>query len=299
MLVTGANGHLGRRLIGVLLERYRVEAVVRSERAARRIATQFGEASHLRTTIIDPKDAAALAPIAARCRQAVHLIGTIRAGRSNPLEDSHERPARALVDACRDTGLGHIVYISILGASHASACACLRARAAVEDIFAGGGVRQTTIRVPMVLGERDRASLALAKRALARRVVLFRGASLEQPIYAGDVIAAVYNVLADTAGGNRVFDLAGPESVTRRELVLRAAALRHMRPVVVSLPVFVGFAFATVMEWLRADPPITRDMLKVLDHDDAIDSRPAATALGIELTPLATMLERCVADRIG
>jgi hypothetical protein len=37
--------------------------------------------------------------------------------------------------------------------------------------------------------------------------------------------------------------------------------------------------------WL-ANPPVTRAMLGVLEHDDRIDQAPAAEQLGLELTPL-------------
>jgi hypothetical protein len=37
-------------------------------------------------------------------------------------------------------------------------------------------------------------------------------------------------------------------------------------------------------------------MLGVLDHDDQVDAHTAASALGLELTPLQDMLVRCVKD---
>jgi len=52
----------------------------------------------------------------------------------------------------------------------------------------------------------------------------------------------------------------------------------------------VGVAFAGLLERLSANPPVTRAMLGVLDHDDAVDVAPACDWLGIELTPLDKML---------
>ena len=40
----------------------------------------------------------------------------------------------------------------------------------------------------------------------------------------------------------------------------------------------------------RPQPAVTRAMLRVLDHDDDIDPKPAAAALGIELTSLEQTL---------
>jgi NADPH-dependent ferric siderophore reductase len=54
-------------------------------------------------------------------------------------------------------------------------------------------------------------------------------------------------------------------------------------------------AIAGLLERLP-NPPVTRAMLGVLDHDDQVDAHTAASALGLELTPLQDMLVRCVKD---
>ncbi|MGE0483214.1 MAG: NAD(P)H-binding protein [Gammaproteobacteria bacterium] len=298
LLVTGANGHLGRRLIAALPANVEIEAVVRSARARDRLARHTGARAGLTIHVLDPADPAALAPLAARTETAVHLIGTIKETRDNRYVDSHQRPVAALLAAAAAGTLRHVLYVGILGAAADSPCACLRARAGVEALLADSPVASSVVRVPMVIGEGDRASAALARRAGARRAWLWRGESLEQPIYAGDVIAAIRARIDAAADPHRVFDLAGPESLSRAALVARAAHLAGLRPRIHSLPLAGGLAIAGLLERLQARPAITRDMLRVLDHDDAIDARPAAAALGMALTPLDTMLARCVVPRL-
>lgn len=299
LLVTGANGQLGRRLIASLPSTVAVEAVVRSERARERLARHAGIRAGLAIHRLDPSDAAALAPLATCCDTAVHLIGTIKERRETDYVHSHQRPVAALLAAARGSALAHIVYVGILGTAPDSPAACLRARAAVEQLLAAAPLASTVIRVPMVLGEGDRASAALARRLAARHIWLWRAGSLEQPIYAGDVIAAIGNSLAAQDSGHRVFELAGPESLSRAALVARAARLAGRHPRVHSLPLAAGFLVAGLLERVQARPVITRDMLRVLDHDDAIDPGAAAHALGITLTPVDTQLERCVLPRLA
>lgn len=297
-LVTGANGHLGRRLIPLLAEHMDVVALVRSDRARDNLLRHLGEAERVTIAVADPASADDLARLATACDRAVHLIGTIKATRANPIRAAHEVPAAALVAAMRAVRIRHVVYVSILGAAPTSASECLRARAAVETMLADSAAVSTTIRVPMVLGERDRASYALAKRASAARTVVFRATSREQPIYAGDVIAALVQALRANPAHDRIFELAGPVSLSRRELIAAAGRAIGHQPTVVSLPLFCGMALAAVFEATRANPPLTRDMLRILDHDDAIDPGDAAAALGITLTPLDEMLARCIVGRL-
>jgi len=298
ILITGANGHLGRRLVNTLPAEYEVEALVRSQRARKRLLSHAGERDALNVTIADPRDPAAVAEVGSHCDQAVHLIGTIKETRDNPYTNAHERPAQALVDAVPGTAIDHIVYISILGADEASPSACLRARAAAEKCLMSAKATITIIRIPMVLGERDRASFALAKRASAKRVVLFRADSREQPIYAGDVVAAIVNKLKLGAAENQVFDLAGPESLSHRELVRRAGLVLNNQPSIVSLPIGFGLGLARLLELVTRNSPMSREMLRVLDHDDDIDPSAACAALGISLTPLDEILGRCIRNRL-
>ncbi|MCY4343804.1 MAG: hypothetical protein OXE83_09565 [Gammaproteobacteria bacterium] len=83
-----------------------------------------------------------------------------------------------------------------------------------------------------------------------------------------------------------MLELAGPESLTHRELVERTARILGREVAFASTPMFAARAFAWLAETLSANPPLTRDMLEVLEQDDAVDPEPARRALGIELTPL-------------
>ncbi|MGB2331351.1 MAG: hypothetical protein ACPH3H_11675, partial [Pseudomonadales bacterium] len=60
---------------------------------------------------------------------------------------------------------------------------------------------------------------------------------------------------------------------------------------VISIPLGLGLLMALALETALSNPPVTRDMLGVLDHDDQTDS-DTAKLLGIALTPLDEMLAR-------
>jgi uncharacterized protein YbjT (DUF2867 family) len=145
----------------------------------------------------------------------------------------------------------------------------------------------------MVLGEDDFAARALAARARRNCSLVLRGSSLEQPIYAGDVVAAMLGALAADEPA-RTYDLAGPESLSRTSLIHRAARVLGRRTRVLSLPLAWGLWLALLMEKVSANPPLTRAMLGVLDHDDRIDTQQAVDALGLTLTSLDETLRRCL-----
>ncbi len=285
VLITGANGHLGRRLIARLREGCEVVAAVRSDRAAAMLDDSGAEVRR-----VDYRDGDSLAAAAVGCDAAVHLAGIIKETADNRYVDAHEGTARAF--GALDT-LRRVVYVSVIGADKDSPNACFASKGEAESLMLSGSAATRVLRVPMVLGEGDYASLALLRRASGRVSFTIRAGSFEQPVYAGDVVDAIV-VLLEASEAPELVELAGPERVTRRELVRRAGAVLGRRPVLVSLPLTFGRMLAAVFERLSASPPVTRAMLGVLDHDDDVDVVPACRSLGLELTPLDETLRRCL-----
>jgi NADH dehydrogenase len=121
------------------------------------------------------------------------------------------------------------------------------------------------------------------------------GQSLEQPIDAEDVTEAILRSLSLPSADHETFELAGPESLPRRELLARAAAFVGSKPRVIALPRALVTLLALTCELTLSNGPLTRAMLDVLERDDSIDPGPACARLGLELTPLDDTLRRCLA----
>lgn len=280
VLITGANGHLGLQLIKRLQAEGQVVAAVRSARA-RQTILDAGLDPEIH--IIDYTRADEIARAARGCDMVVHLVGIIKESKHNTFQQAHEDPCQALVDAGLDAR--HIVALGIVGTDQEAANACLRSRAHAERILHSGPVPASILRVPMVIGPEDYASRSLASNGRKRLAVTFRAGSREQPIAAADVLAAILAILS-LEPAHRVIELGGPENLSRRDLIRRAGAVFDHSPGVLSLPVWLAYAVAYIAELLSSNPPVTRAMLGVLDHDDEIDNTEALRLLGLQLTSL-------------
>jgi NADH dehydrogenase len=292
-LVTGANGRLGRRLLRHLASQGGgvPRALVRSRFAADALA-DLAPSPPIEVWTADYANAQALADAVAGCTRIAHLAGILKETSRSLYVDAHERATRALAGAAAEAGVRRIVYLSILGASPDSRNACLASKGRAERILREGKVPSTVLRVPMVLGPGELAAEALRAQASAPFTFLVRGgASFEQPLDADDLMRAVLAALGDGSDAHYAYDLAGPESLARAELLARAAARLGKSPRVVPIPRWLASGLAALVERLP-EPPLTRAMLGVLEHDDRIDPGPACRALGVELTPLAETLRR-------
>ncbi|MEE2679719.1 MAG: NAD(P)H-binding protein [Myxococcota bacterium] len=295
LVVTGANGHLGQRLLRRLSGQRSLRAIVRSQRAADQIRA-MALSPPPTVSILDYADTPTLTQALQGCTHAVHLVGILKENATSRYEDAHERSTRALADAAGAAGLERVVYLSIVGSQPDADNACLASKGRAEEILLSAATPALILRVPMVLGEGDYASRALFRRARARAAWLTRGGTRrEQPVYAEDVVEAIVAGIASADLDNVCIDLAGPESLPHRQLVARAATAAGLPgPRVVPLPYAVSCGVAWAFERFLANPPITRPMLGVLDHEDTVDTRTARERLGIELTPLDEMLRRCM-----
>jgi len=310
--ITGANGHLGVRLIGELFREHEIVALVRSESAVQAIRAHYGDG--VSCAVVDYTDAKSLATAINDAEALVHLVGIIKESSNNAFYAAHQATSLAIVAMigmlADPDRLQHIVYLSLLGVDRQSTNPCFASRAAAEEILAKSQVPVSIIRVPMVLGEGDFASGSLAKKVNQKVCFILRGESLEQPIYAGDVIKAIISRLhLDTGSGTCVtkpvsgsssesatIELAGSESLTRKQLTERAAACAGNKPVVISVHQSVITMLAYCLEKFSANPPVTRAMLGVLDHDDNIDIKPALAELNISLTTLDETLSKVLVE---
>ena len=297
IVVTGANGQLGRALLGDLSVRGHraVRALVRSARAADSIRALGLDPAPL-IELVDYASPHAMERVLAGARAVVHLVGILKETRDTRYVEAHENTCHALALAASRTGVERIVYLSILGSLPDSPNACLASKGRAERVLLEERAAATILRVPMVIGGDDHASASLRRQARARSLRLVGGGrTLQQPIDARDVRAAVLASLAEPGGRNLVLDAGGPECLSHRSLVLRAAHHWQNVPRIHSIPLGLARLGVGLLETLHPNPPITRAMLDVLQHDDRVDVRPFCEKLGLALTPLDTTL----ADFVG
>ena len=296
ILVTGANGNLGKKFI---LSKGEVEvcALVRSEKAKDDLMSfvQANDIQDVQIVKCDYLNQQVIKELARSCKYMLHLVGIIKENKDNKFDLVHKQTTKALVASIKGSGIKKCCYISILGAKEDSKNTCFSSRGLAENLFLDSNMPSLILQVPMVLGEGDYACKALKKNALSRINFTFRKHSLEQPIYAEDIIDVINIDINRTLKGNQtpsgIKALAGPTSLTREKLIMKVAKQLGANVKVLSLPLFLGYILARISEMLFSHPPITRAMLGVLDHDDDIDPLPSSKELGVNLTTLDKMLD--------
>ena len=235
-MITGANGNLGKRLLQKLLLTADTEvvALVRSERAKGQIEElplEPEQRSRIEVVIADYTSKQDLQAASEGVNYCVHLVGVLKETPDSSYEKAHEGSCHALTEALQGGSVSHISYVSIVGALESATNRCLKSKSIAGDTLLNSTTKAIVLRVPMVLGEGDYASYALRRNALNSLNLLFRPSSMDQPLYAGDVVRAIKAAASKELDGS--YDLVGPEPLSRRDLIKRAASVLGRRTQVI------------------------------------------------------------------
>ena len=235
LLLTGATGTIGRPLLRRLTAGgYAVRCLVRDPR-------RLGpERVRVQIVLGDLGDPGGFPHALRGVETVVHLAAAIRDQPSGSIEELAGVATWRLVRAAEQAGVRRIVFFSALGASLDSPARLLRAKAVAERAV-GESALAHTIFAPSIVYSPGDPYLTLLRRLALLPVMPISGAgqARSQPLWAEDVAACVMAALPDPGQGRATrYELAGPETLTYRDIVgLALGSFGRERPVVsVPLP---------------------------------------------------------------
>ena len=292
VLVTGGTGFVGTGIVHALRAEDRaVRCLVRDPHKASRLASWGCDLVEG-----DVTDAASLRGAVEGCDRVVHLVA-IRSGRRRDFDRIMEQGTRDLVAAAKDAGVGRFVLMSALGTTEETKdlVPYYHAKWEMEQIVKASGLEHVIFRPSFIFAEQGGA-LEEFKRVVKLAPVtpvIGSGEQRIQPIWRDDVATYFSQALDRPEAANRTFELGGPDVVSWNELWERLRQALHVRRrPLVHVPVSVMRVQATLLEVLP-NPPLTRDLLKVLlAGDNVVSDTAAVETFRLPLVPLDEQLRR-------
>jgi uncharacterized protein YbjT (DUF2867 family) len=292
VLVTGGTGFVGTGILHALrAEDRQVRCLVRDRRKGAQLESWGCELVEG-----DMTDTESLRRAVAGCDRVIHLVA-IRSGRPSDFERLMEQGTRDLVAAASGAGTGRFLLMSALGLSEETMdlVPYYHAKWVQEETLKASGLEHVIFRPSFVFAEQGGA-LGEFKRVVRLSPVtpvVGSGEQRIQPIWRDDVAAYYAKALDLPEAANRTFELGGPDVVTWTELWRRLrAALGIRRRPLVHVPVPVLRVQARLFEALP-NPPLTRDLLKMLlVGDNVVSDTAAVETFRLPLVPLDEQLRR-------
>jgi NADH dehydrogenase len=207
----------------------------------------------------------------------INLVGILNeSGRAGlGFQQAHVGTVEALIEACRLAGVRRVVQVSALnagkGASH-----YLISKGRAEDLLRQANFIDATILQPSVIfGAGDAFFNRFA--ALLRLLPVLPLAcpdSRLQPVWVGDVVRAIGEVLHRPDCIGRTLELAGPKAYTLRELVEWTARASGRKRWIIGLPDALSRLQGRLMDFVPGKPFSSDNYLSLqidnVSHDNAL-----------------------------
>ena len=232
ILLTGATGYIGGRLLRVLEEGG--SAVRCLARQPERVITRGPD-----TEVVpgDCLDEGSLDAAMHGIDQAVYLVHSMASGSSFAQRD--RQAAANFAHAARRAGLRRIIYLGGLGDNADSLSAHLKSRVETGEVLRESGVPVVEFRASVVIGAGS-LSFEIIRALVERLPAMVCPKWVDtrtQPIAVDDVLAYLRAALDLPISVSGVFEIGGPEVVSYGDMMRAYARLRGLRRLLVPIPI--------------------------------------------------------------
>lgn len=235
ILLTGANGYIGRRLLPILvMEGHDVTCLVRDKR---RIDLEEDIQNKVSFVEADLLDRQALENIPKDVDAAYYLVHSMGSS-SKKFHELEKETATNFVEALNKTCCQQIIYLSGIS-NDEELSKHLKSRRNVEQILSEAEASLTVLRAAIIIGSGG-ASFEIIRDLVEKLPVMVAPKWLNtkcQPIAIRNVIYYMSHALLKEELFNKTFDIGGPDILTYKEMLMIFAESRGLKRKIITVPV--------------------------------------------------------------
>jgi NADH dehydrogenase len=239
----------------------------------------------------DVTDAAQVAAALAGADAAVNLTGILYPGGGQNFEEVHAEGAGNIAQAAAKAGVKALVHISAIGADSDSHSVYAQTKAEGEARVRAAFPNATILRPSIVFGADDSFFNRFAGLARISPVLplIGGGKTRFQPVFVGDVAAAIATALASETARGKIYELGGPTVYSFRQLMQIVCHVTGRKRALIPVPFGLAMLKAFFLQ-MAPKPLLTPDQVRLLRHDNVV-SPTAATLADLGITPTSVEAE--------
>lgn len=234
ILLTGANGYIGKRLLPLLLDAgHEVVCIVRDKD---RFHPDINSLSKIKIIQADLLDRESLNKIPKDVQVAYYLVHSMST--SNDYFLKEQNCAINFRGALINTAVKQVIYLSGI-VNKKLLSEHLKSRNNVELELGKGHFKLTTLRAGIIIGSGS-ASFEIIRDLVEKLPLMVTPIWLNtkcQPIGVGDVLKFLIGVLLNEKTFDKNYDIGGPDILTYKEMLLGYASIRKLKRRILVVPV--------------------------------------------------------------
>jgi uncharacterized protein YbjT (DUF2867 family) len=289
MLVTvfGGSGFLGRHVVRALAKsRYRIRVAVRRPELAGYLQP-LGRVGQIHAVQANVRDEASVEAAVRDADIVINLVGILFERSRQRFAAVHAAGAGTTARAAAHIG-ARMIHVSAIGADRASRSRYARTKAEGEEAVLAAVPSATIFRPSIVFGPEDDFFNRFAAMARIAPVLplIGGGRTKFQPVFAGDVGAAIAKAADGDAKAATIYELGGPQTRTFKELMEFVLATIERRRILAPIPFPIARLQALFLQfWPK--PLLTPDQVELLKRDnvmspEAVEQGRTLAGLGID-----------------
>src|SRR6266853_647020 len=247
--VFGGSGFLGRHVVRALAKLgYRIRVAVRRPELAG-FLQPLGQVGQIHAVQANVRHSASVEAAARDADVVINLVGILFERGRQKFDAVQAFGAEAVALAAAAYG-ARLVHVSAIGADENAPSLYARSKATGEKLVLAAMPGATILRPSVVFGPEDdffNKFAGLARIAPALPLV-GGGHTRFQPVFAGDVAAAVLAAVAGRTAGGQIYELGGPDVKSFKELMQFVLATIERRRLLVPLPYALARFQAMVLQ---------------------------------------------------
>jgi uncharacterized protein YbjT (DUF2867 family) len=282
--VFGGSGFIGAQVVRALAKRgLRVRIAVRRPGVAYRVRV-LGDVGQIELVQANLRNPASIGRALDGAEACINLVGILYEGGRQGFQGLHAKGAEEVASAAAARGITNFVQMSALGADPQSPAKYARTKGLGEQAVRAAIPSAVIIRPSVVFGIDDSFFNRFAGLAAIMPVLPLPGGGETrfQPVYVGDLAAAIANAVLDPKAAGKTFEIGGPKAYTYRELMTLTLEQIHKSRPLLPLPWGVASLIGSLAQiptkFLPIAPVLTADQVELLKTD----SVPAPGAAGLK-----------------
>lgn len=287
--IFGGTGFIGRHTVRRLLKpEARIRVVSRNWAVHGRVLQPMADVGQIVGGPVDLSSEQALTDLLTGSHAVINLIGILNETSATKFEEVQGQLPGRIARAAVAAGVERMAQISAIGADQDSPSVYARTKALGEQTVREAMPDAAILRPSIVVGPEDGFfnRFAAMARLLPALPLIGGGKTRFQPVYVGDVAAAIVAVLERDDARGRTYELGGPKIYSFAELMRYMLEVIGRRRLLVPLSFDLAALQARVLELLPS-PPLTRDQVELLKSDNVVAADALTLAdLGITPTPI-------------